>query len=232
MRSYLQDLQEDLFLLPFGFQNVDTAQKLLHPGERPSMAGLSSHIEKKRDLRKNVNHHIYVKLTEFSYPLSEDIEIFISLYSAKDNAYVSEKFRVLPQVVMSSDDSGAGGAIFKDAGNLDQIRDMHLVCHVIKSNRMGISGTNDAFNTLTSSTRKSTCFRRPFACGVVNISKIITKSAGSVIEFETKLQMTDDKEFNHLHELIIKKSNGKFGPAPSGNPGSCIKACVRLISGM
>ena len=66
-----------------------------------------------------------------------------------------------------------------DAGNLDQIRDLHLICHVIKNNKMGINNTNDnttatTFNTLTSS-KKSTCFRRPYACADMNISKIITK---------------------------------------------------------
>ena len=69
---------------------MDTTQKLLHPGEKPPMAGLSSHVEKKRDLRKQVNHHLYVTLTEFSYP-SEDLEVYFSLYSTKENNYVSEK---------------------------------------------------------------------------------------------------------------------------------------------
>ena len=72
-----------------------------------------------------------------------------------------------------------------DAGNLDQIRDLHLICHVIKNNKMGINNTNDnttatTFNTLTSS-KKSTCFRRPYACADMNISKIITKGKKIVI---------------------------------------------------
>ena len=32
---------------------MDTSQKLLHPGEKPPMAGLCSHVEKKRDLRSS-----------------------------------------------------------------------------------------------------------------------------------------------------------------------------------
>jgi hypothetical protein len=69
---------------------VDTSQKLLHPGEKPPMAGLCSHVEKKRDLRKQINHHLHITLTEFSYP-SEELEIYFSLYSTKENCYVSEK---------------------------------------------------------------------------------------------------------------------------------------------
>ena len=79
-----------------------------------------------------------------------------------------------------------------DAGNLDQIRDLHLICHVIKNNKMGINNTNDnttatTFNTLTSS-KKSTCFRRPYACADMNISKIITK--GKKWYFVTKIVLT------------------------------------------
>ena len=40
--------QIKLFLI---FQHVETAQKLLHPGERPPMAGLCSLVEKKREVR-------------------------------------------------------------------------------------------------------------------------------------------------------------------------------------
>ena len=69
---------------------MDTSQKLLHPGEKPPMAGLSSHVEKKRDLRKQINHHLHINLTEFSYP-SEDLEIYFSLFSTKENCFVSEK---------------------------------------------------------------------------------------------------------------------------------------------
>ena len=44
----------------FLFQHVDTSQKLLHPGEKPPMAGLCSHVEKKRDLRSS-SRHVFTK---------------------------------------------------------------------------------------------------------------------------------------------------------------------------
>ena len=95
-----------------------------------------------------------------------------------------------------------------DAGNLDQIRDLHLICHVIKNNKMGINNTNDnttatTFNTLTSS-KKSTCFRRPYACADMNISKIITK--GKKWYFVIKIVLTYcelfdlfDTQSDHYH---------------------------------
>ena len=97
---------------------------------------------------------------------------------------------------------------------------------------MGIQNNNDnsstTFNTLTSS-KKSTCFRRPYACADMNISKIITKGTGTILEFESKLQMTDDKDFYHLHEHIIKKNNAKFSPVPGIGPSSCVKVTIRLL---
>jgi hypothetical protein len=160
-----------IIYFPYFFQHIDTAQKLLHPGERPPMDGLSSASDKKRDLKRQSNHHIHIDMTEFSYPWNnDDLEVYFSLYSTKENSYVSERVIVQPQdMAVSSDPSGA---IFMDAGNLDQIRDLHLVCHVIRLGKM-VSNNNDGFNTLT--TKKPMNFRRPFACGVMNISKIITK---------------------------------------------------------
>ena len=217
------------------FQHVDTAQKLLHPGERPPMAGLSSHIEKKRDLRKQINHHLHIILTEFSYPY-EDLEIYFSLYSLKESSYVSEKVLLQPPVINNNNENhyninGLIGAIFKDVGNLDQIRDLYLVCHVIRTNKLGLNNSNDSsFNTLTSS-RKAICFRKPYACSVMNVSKIITKGVGTLMEFEAKLQMCDDKDFYHLHEQIIKKASGKFNPLQGSNPNSCVKISLRLVTG-
>ena len=122
-------------------QHVETAQKLLHPGERPPMAGLSSHVEKKRDVRKQINHHLHMILTEFSYAL-EDLEIYFSLFSNKENCYVSEKV-TLAVITDSELQNDPKGAIFMDVGTLDQIRDLYLICHVIKKNTKSTGfGTN------------------------------------------------------------------------------------------
>ncbi len=91
--------------------------------------------------------------------------------------------------------SDPNGAIFLDVGNLDQVRDLNLVCHVIRvgksfaagGNNNNINNVNNAnnnnpvdfvntsYNTLTSTMKKSFNFRRPFACSVMSIGKIITK---------------------------------------------------------
>ena len=105
------------------------------------MAGLSSHVEKKRDVRKQINHHLHMILTEFSYSL-EDLEIYFSLFSNKENCYVSEKV-TLAVITDSELQNDPKGAIFMDVGTLDQIRDLYLICHVIKKNTKSTGfGTN------------------------------------------------------------------------------------------
>ena len=53
--------------------------------------------------------------------------------------------------------------------------------------------------------------------------------AGTILEFEAKLQMTDDKDFYHLHDNIIKKNNAKFSPVPGNGPNYCVKVSLRLL---
>ena len=63
----------------------------------------------------------------------------------------------------------------------------------------------------------------------MHISKIITKGLGTLIEFEAKLQMIEDKEFYHLHEQIIKKTS-KMSPLPGLGQASCIRVNLRLLT--
>ena len=69
------------------------------------MTGLCSHVDKKREIRKQVNHHLHMILTEFSYPL-EDLEIYFSLYSTKDNNYVSEKITLAVNEELNANPKG------------------------------------------------------------------------------------------------------------------------------
>ena len=61
----------------------------------------------------------------------------------------------------------------------------------------------------------------------MHISKIITKGLGTLIEFEAKLQMIEDKEFYHLHEQIIKKTS-KMSPLPGLGQASCIRVNLNM----
>ncbi len=76
------------------FQFTETAQNSLAPGEHPPLVGLKSYGEKRHKVRRLANHHIHAILKEFSCQNPDDLEIYFSLFSIKENAFVSERVLV------------------------------------------------------------------------------------------------------------------------------------------
>ena len=179
----------------------------MNPGDKPVMAGLCSNIEQKRDNKRQLNHHIHVNMKDFQSPpisnTTDELEIYLSLYSPKTSSYISERVlingnkRISPDCIKSNKESGRNNnlnnnnmdrAIFMDVGTLDQCRELHLVCHVLKIGKMtanqnsalstnpitAISGGGDSKKSISSS-NNVTC-RRPCAVSVININKLVTRS--------------------------------------------------------
>ena len=181
----------------------------MNPGDKPIMAGLCSHIEQKRDNKRQLNHHIHVSMRDFqSPPVSsnsiEELEIYLSLYSPKTSSYISERVLINSRRKDISDSNNKNAkdnnrhntishhhmdrAIFMDVGTLDQCRELHLVCHVLKIGKMttnqnsalpsnpitAIGGGGESKKSISSS-NVVTC-RRPCAVAVININKLVTRS--------------------------------------------------------
>ena len=187
---------------------MNTAQKSMNPGDKPPMAGLCSNIEQKRDNKRQLNHHIHVNMKDFQSPpipnnSTDELEIYLSLYSPKTATYISERVLVNGNTKFSVDSNKVGKemsrhntinhskmdrAIFMDVGTLDQCRELHLVCHVLKIGKMttnqnsalpsnpitAIGGGSDSKKSISSS-NAVTC-RRPCAVAVININKLVTRS--------------------------------------------------------
>ena len=67
-------------------QHVDTAQRALSPGDIPSMKGLKSQVEHKKNGRRLMNHHIQVNFRHDKSQLAsnyDDLDLYLSLYSPK-----------------------------------------------------------------------------------------------------------------------------------------------------
>ena len=183
----------------------------MNPGDKPAMAGLCSNIEQKRDTKRQLNHHIHVKMKDFQSPpnsnAADELEIYLSLYSPKTLSYVSERVLINSQGKKtqgidsnknnkestknnnnSTINSFMERAIFMDVGTLDQCRELHLICHVLKIGKMtanpnstlpsnpittAING-HDSKKSISSS-NAITC-RRPSAVAAININKLVTRS--------------------------------------------------------
>jgi hypothetical protein len=76
------------------FQFTETAQNSLAPGERPPLVGLGSYGDKRAKVRRLSNHHLHAILKEFSAQSPDDLEIYFSLFSVKENSFVSERVLV------------------------------------------------------------------------------------------------------------------------------------------
>ena len=147
------------------------------PGEKPVMAGLSSQVEHKKSGRRLLNHHIQVtfkhdKSNVFLSP--DDLEIYLSLYSAKTSSYLSER------VLVDAKNKDKRDMVFMDVGTLDQCRELHLVVHVFRIGKMipgtmGSSSTFVSYDGRKASGNLGTLHKRPFAVGVINISKLVTR---------------------------------------------------------
>ncbi|CAB4067450.1 DOCK3 [Lepeophtheirus salmonis] len=197
-----------------------------------NLAGLSPNFSTNFASQSSQNYNFHVSLREFSYgssifgsvsdnnngSLADNVQLRFSLYSGQLSSYISEF------VVMRPPEYGAeeSGAIFLDVGSLNKCRDLYLVIQVIRIGRM-----------LLHEYKKpgSTSYKRPFAVGVFNISKVASAGVdGNVIEFETRLQACEDKDFHHLHELILKKSGTRYNAVSSGQ-NSRVVVDVRLMAG-
>ncbi|XP_040570903.1 dedicator of cytokinesis protein 3 isoform X3 [Lepeophtheirus salmonis] len=197
-----------------------------------NLAGLSPNFSTNFVSQSSQNYNFHVSLREFSYgssifgsvsdnnngSLADNVQLRFSLYSGQLSSYISEF------VVMRPPEYGAeeSGAIFLDVGSLNKCRDLYLVIQVIRIGRM-----------LLHEYKKpgSTSYKRPFAVGVFNISKVASAGVdGNVIEFETRLQACEDKDFHHLHELILKKSGTRYNAVSSGQ-NSRVVVDVRLMAG-
>ena len=179
----------------------------MNPGDRPVMAGLSNNIEQKRETNRQINHHIHVNLKDvqglqFSNT-NDELDIYLSLYSPKTSSYISERVLMssnktrkdsIANAKNTKDNTGcisanninASSAIFLDIGTLDQCRELHLVCHVLRIGKMLTNQTSpipsNPISVMSgvdgkkspSSQHKASC-RRPFSVAAVNINRLVTR---------------------------------------------------------
>lgn len=82
-------------------------------------------------------------------------------------------------------------------------------------------------------------FRRPFGVGVLRLSLLYNSScnAENLVESEEKehifrLYQCEEKDFYQLHEMLIKKTSGKYSPINgSGNNSYGLGVSVKLLHG-
>ncbi|CAG7834015.1 unnamed protein product [Allacma fusca] len=146
-------------------------------------------------------HHLFMTVRDFNYNIGEDCEIFFQIYDAIKSAFISERYATaLPSSnSVFIDKIQTIATLFKDLCAADFCSELYIVTHILRVGRMFY---ND--NTTKKSTQS---YRRPFACGVLNLCGLVSNQYSSNSqenEHNFKLYGCDEKDFWQIPDLIIK----------------------------
>uniref|UniRef100_A0AAZ3QZD8 Dedicator of cytokinesis 3 n=1 Tax=Oncorhynchus tshawytscha TaxID=74940 RepID=A0AAZ3QZD8_ONCTS len=171
-----------------------------------------------------VQHHLFINLKSFTYnTISEDADVFFSLYDTRDNKQISEKF-----MVRLNKNGGPKNpekvdrlcALFTDLSSKDLKRDLYIVTHVIRTANALL------FLLLWYPGRM-----RPYGCAVLAMSDVFHTITDLKEEKDFVLKVytcNNENEWFQIHENIIRKSSTKYS-APSTNYGLIIS--LQLLRG-
>uniref|UniRef100_A0A8D3D744 Dedicator of cytokinesis 3 n=1 Tax=Scophthalmus maximus TaxID=52904 RepID=A0A8D3D744_SCOMX len=177
--------------------------------------------------RVPVSHHLFINLKSFTYnSISEDADVFFSLYDTREAKQISEKF-----MVKLNKNGGPKNpekvdrlcALFTDLSSKDLKRDMYIVAHVIRTGRMLLNDSKKGPPHVQ--------YRRPYGCAVLAMSDVFHTITDLKEEKDFVLKVytcNNENEWYQIHENIIRKSNTKYS-APSTNYGLIIS--LQLLRG-
>lgn len=142
---------------------------LQHVQSEKNSQGISARgTIKRKEHKKVLTHHLYFEMRDFGHSIGEDTEIYFSLYDAKSQKYISERFLVRISKEGFSNYVAklhSNCTIFTDLGNADFNKELYMVAHVMRCGRMlySDSGKNKA---------GSTTYRRPHGVAAFPLSEI------------------------------------------------------------
>jgi len=90
---------------------------------------------RRKEHRKVLTHHLYFCMRDFGHLVGEDTEIYFSLFDAKRQQYLSERFLVrISKEGFSNyvEKMHSNCTIFTDLGNSDLSRDLYMIAHVMR----------------------------------------------------------------------------------------------------
>uniref|UniRef100_A0A3B4Z574 Dedicator of cytokinesis protein 3-like n=1 Tax=Stegastes partitus TaxID=144197 RepID=A0A3B4Z574_9TELE len=131
--------------------------------------------------RVPVSHHLFINLKSFTYnSISEDADVFFSLYDTREAKQISEKF-----MVKLNKNGGPKNpekvdrlcALFTDLSSKDLKRDLYIVAHVIRTGRMLLNDSKKGPPHVQ--------YRRPYGCAVLAMSDV----------FHTITDLKEEKDF-------------------------------------
>ncbi|XP_060738039.1 dedicator of cytokinesis protein 3-like [Tachysurus vachellii] len=164
-----------------------------------------------------IAHHLFLNLKNFTYnSINEDVEVFFSLYDARENKWISERFLVKlnknggPQNPEKVDRLCT---LFMDLSTKDLKKELYIVAHVIRTGRMLLNDSKKGPPHVQ--------YRRPYGCAALAMTDVFSSITDPKEEKDFVLKIytcNNESEWYQIHENIIRKSSTKYS-APSTNYG-------------
>uniref|UniRef100_A0A6Q2XH88 Dedicator of cytokinesis 3 n=1 Tax=Esox lucius TaxID=8010 RepID=A0A6Q2XH88_ESOLU len=169
--------------------------------------------------RVPVQHHLFVNLKSFTYnTISEDADVFFSLYDTRDNKPISEKFMV---------------RLNKNGGpkNPEKVDRLCALFTVMLTSWMSWLSLGRMLLNDSKKGPPHVQYRRPYGCAVLAMSDVFHTITDLKEEKDFVLKVytcNNENEWFQIHENIIRKSSTKYS-APSTNYGLIIS--LQLLRG-
>ncbi|XP_059098752.1 dedicator of cytokinesis protein 3-like [Tigriopus californicus] len=172
--------------------------------------------------------HLILRFDDLLIPpgkQDEEIEIFFSLYHksiVNQSAFISERAFLSP--VAQTGDFVQSSVLFWDIlDSMELCKSLYVVVQMYKNGNRLIIHNENARRT-SSGVGLGGALRRPF--GVAVLGPFANIAPGSSPEFDAKIFLCEDKDFHHMHELILKN-----GALKSLCHGSKVGISLQLLRG-
>jgi C2 domain in Dock180 and Zizimin proteins/DOCK N-terminus/DHR-2, Lobe C/DHR-2, Lobe A/SH3 domain len=156
------------------------------------------------------NLQLFLDVQMCIYKVTEPTELFFSLYSEEQKAFITEPYVVcLTDQGMPEDLSLLGKlfTLFKDLSAADFKGGLHLVCYIYRRGRLVLDKKSDGM------------YRRQFGCGVINLTQIFADNPVDTPVSPPPAVIyvpRSEAQFPTLHQLVIAGERLEIAPQAKG----------------
>lgn len=178
----------------------------------------------KKEVVFYMQYSVFVNVKHMVCKITDDAQMFLSLYDAKDEHFISEQYLVAwDKMGMPKDLDRLNNltVLFTDLGAKDLQREqVYIVCQIVRVGRMDIKETD--------SKKLTHNLRRPFGIGLFNISDLFNGTAQYDEDKIHVLQLLPIQE-SYSFDTWIKRMIAQ--PSEGSKTGEGIHISLKLLSG-
>ncbi|KAF6209244.1 hypothetical protein GE061_014989 [Apolygus lucorum] len=183
---------------------------------------------KKIDINNQLSHAVYVNVRELECRVTDDLELLLCLYDARENRPFTENYRIFKSMKTSDSDGSSfinRKLVFYDLGNGDLSREkVYLVCYVVRVGAMDAKSNNHS-----SFTNMADAVRRPLGVAAKDITLIVNGKLGNSEEDPLTLPLIMCEKDNM--ESTLKKLMTNKDLTHKDHKGQGLKLFLKMLHG-